>query len=115
MDMQNLVDAVDLGIGQRVDRPDNMYSLRGYLRAAYGQTGTTMTDVADRTGLSRTAVAAVLGYESNQFPDHDDFMAIVRDLVDKTTWAAWSDSWQAAYDSPNRMVHPPVTRIEDRV
>lgn len=70
--------------------------------------GTTMTDVAERTGWQRSAVAGVLGYESQAFPDRGLFMAIAQNLVDEPYLAEWSACWQATKDSPSRDIHPPV-------
>ncbi|MEU6189033.1 winged helix-turn-helix domain-containing protein [Nocardia sp. NPDC047038] len=108
MELNDSSETVDLGIGRSVPRPNNVYSLRGLLRSAYANSGTTMTDVAERTGLSRSAVASVLGHETAAFPYRELFMAIARDLVDEPYLGEWSACWQAAHDSPNRDVHPPV-------
>ncbi|MBF6445555.1 hypothetical protein [Nocardia farcinica] len=102
-------DVVELGLGWKQKRPTDVYTLNGLLRAAFVSSGTTMTDIAERTGLRRAAVASVLGFERYAvFPDYELFMAIAGDLVEERYLAAWSACWQTAYDSPNRMLHPPV-------
>ncbi|WP_063126797.1 hypothetical protein [Nocardia fusca] len=71
---------VDLGLGQRELLPIDEHGLWRLLTSAYIEAGTTMTDIAERTGLRHSVVVDLLGYQRGQFPDREPFMAIARDL-----------------------------------
>lgn len=87
-------ETIELGLPDRVAPPTSRQELLTLLSWAYVVSGATMTDIAERIGVRRSEVVAVIGIGPRYFPSHELFMDIVRDLVDSRHHANWSVAWR---------------------